>query len=510
MLVTKTLGGNLKQQGSASRYKQRPGALHLPPEQRLVAGGRGLRVGWKQYLVPAALVLSDAFLALLTVSSTIVVQALWGEGALPELTIAAVIPVVLAWVLLRAVFGLYPGYGMSAVEELRRQTYALSAIVAVLSILVMSFHVGHLLSRLLLAAFFAGLLVMAPLGRVFTKWVLHKVGLWGKPVIVIGAGEAGSHLISTLEREWMLGLKPVGVFGYWAEPTRETIEGIPFGGTLEDGVRFGREKKVDTAIFAMPYTRREDLAPLVDQASVAFPHVIVTPNLGGITNAIAEARDLGGVFGVEIKFNLLHPWAKRAKRLTDFSSALAGLVLLSPLLAAIFVAIKLDSPGPALFSQKRPGQDGEMFRVLKFRTMCLDAEQKMEELFRANPLLAREFEEHGKLKNDPRVTRIGRWLRRLSLDELPQLWNVLKGEMSLIGPRPYLIEQAAQTTGAATVIARVGPGISGLWQVSGRSDMTIEERLALDLYYVRNWSVWLDLVILARTVRIMILRSGAY
>jgi lipopolysaccharide/colanic/teichoic acid biosynthesis glycosyltransferase len=143
--------------------------------------------------------------------------------------------------------------------------------------------------------------------------------------------------------------------------------------------------------------------------------------------------------------------------------------------------------------------------------MYPDAEQRMEQLFAENPLLAQEFEKHGKLRDDPRVTEVGRWLRKTSMDELPQLWNVLKGEMSLVGPRPYLVSQVPQMSGNSKIISRATPGMSGLWQVSGRSEMAFEQRVDLDMYYVRNWSVWLDLVILARTVRCALFtRDGAY
>jgi lipopolysaccharide/colanic/teichoic acid biosynthesis glycosyltransferase len=151
-----------------------------------------------------------------------------------------------------------------------------------------------------------------------------------------------------------------------------------------------------------------------------------------------------------------------------------------------------------------------MFKIFKFRTMYTDAERRFAELSLENPSLSEEFTTHGKLKDDPRVTRIGRLLRKTSLDELPQLWNVLKGEMSLVGPRPYLTIQTSQISGTEKLITRVPPGITGLWQVSGRSDVTLEHRVALDLHYVHNWSVWLDLVVLARTVQIVLLRRGAY
>lgn len=150
-----------------------------------------------------------------------------------------------------------------------------------------------------------------------------------------------------------------------------------------------------------------------------------------------------------------------------------------------------------------------MFRIFKFRTMRTDAEQKFDELVLSDSTIQQYFERYGKLKDDLRVTRVGKWLRKLSLDELPQLWNVFKGEMSLVGPRPYLVNQIPQMSGAEIVVLRILPGISGLWQVSGRSDVTFEQRLEMDAYYVRNWSVWLDLIILFRTILTVLLRRGA-
>jgi Undecaprenyl-phosphate galactose phosphotransferase WbaP len=221
-------------------------------------------------------------------------------------------------------------------------------------------------------------------------------------------------------------------------------------------------------------------------------------------------RDFAGTLAIEIKQNLLDPWSQRLKRALDLVGTVIGGVLISPLMFAIAVLIKLDSPGPALFMQERPGLNGRTFRVFKFRTMHADAEQRFDELVLKDPHLKQEFEEHGKLRNDPRVTRIGRFLRRSSLDELPQLWNVLKGEMSLVGPRAYLLNQIPQLHSNTATVLRVPPGISGLWQVSGRSETTFEQRVEMDIYYVRNWSVWLDLVILARTVKNVVLSKGAF
>lgn len=456
------------------------------------------------------LVLSDVVLASLLWGVALLIQSMWGQGEITRVALAGVVPNVAVWLGLRALLGLYPGYGVDEVEELRRQTYAVIATLAIMAVFAVALHIGDSLSRLLLFVGFAGLLVLAPFVRHFMKTAMKRAGVWGKPVVVIGAGEAGGRLLKTLREEWKLGFRPAAVFDNRLAPAGGALEGVPYGGDLEDAVRLARKHKLDTAIFAMPHTRREELAPLVSRASASFRHVMVIPNLGGITNSAAVARDFAGTFGVEIKHNLLDPWAQRTKRALDLFGVVVGGLLISPILLVITILIKLDSSGPALFVQKRPGRNGEMFRIFKFRTMYTDAEQRFEQLVFENPLLAEEFLRHGKLKDDPRVTRVGKWLRKFSLDELPQLWNVLKGDMSLVGPRPYLIDQTGQIKGSGKAISQVPPGITGLWQVSGRSEITFEQRVDLDVYYVRNWSTWLDIVLLSRTVRCVLLRRGAY
>ena len=185
-------------------------------------------------------------------------------------------------------------------------------------------------------------------------------------------------------------------------------------------------------------------------------------------------------------------------------------MLMCPLLLAIVVLIKLDSPGPAVYGHRRVGAGGEHFRCWKFRTMYTNAEQLLDECLQGDPRLRAEWEQTFKLRDDPRVTRVGRFLRKTSLDELPQLWNVLIGQMSLVGPRPIVDAEIPKYGAAYDLYRRIRPGISGFWQVSGRSDTSYAERVKLDAYYVHNWSVWLDLIILARTVGSVILGRGAY
>ena len=460
----------------------------------------------RRFVVVLVMISWDASLALAMWQAAFVLQAVLGHGQLSAIAIASIVPNIVAWIGLRAALGLYPGYGMDQVEELRRQTFALLATLTIIVVFAFVSELDDSLSRLFLFAWALGLLLVAPLARYLVKTLMMRYGLWGKPVVVLGGHEAGAQIVDVLQKEWQLGFRPVGFFDNRTGPT----ESEPYRGTLDAAEAMADEYGVDTAIFTMQDTEPAHLVKLLDQASTSFRYVMVMPNLGGITNSAVIARDFAGHFGVEIKHNLLFPWYRVAKRLLDLFGVVVGALLIGPLLSVIAVVIKLDSPGPAFFVQERPGLNGKMFKIFKFRTMYTDAEQRLEELWLQDPASSEEFKKHGKMKNDPRVTRVGRFLRKTSLDELPQLWNVFKGEMSLVGPRPYLTSQASQISGAETLISRVPPGITGLWQVSGRSDVTIEQRVDFDLYYVHNWSVWLDLVILARTVQIVLLNRGAY
>ncbi len=455
------------------------------------------------------LILFDVVLAALLWCVALLIQSTWGQGEITGVTLAGIVPNVAVWVGLRALLGLYPGYGVDEAEELRRQTYAVMATLAIIAIFAVALEIGGSLSRLLLLVGFVGLLVLAPFGRYAAKVAMRRAGVWGKPVVLIGAGEAGARLVKTLRKEWELGFRPVAAFDNRLVPSGGALEGVPYGGNLEDAVNLARKHKIDTAIFAMPHTRREDLAPLVDRASISFRHVMVIPNLSGITNSAVVARDFAGTFGVEIKHNLLDPWARRTKRALDLFGVVVGGLLISPILLAICILIRLDSPGPAFYGHWRLGAEGKPFRCWKFRTMRPKAEQILEEYLRTNLHLRAEWEQNQKLRDDPRVTRVGRFLRKTSLDELPQLWNVLRGQMSLSGPRPIVEVEIPKYGKVYELYKRITPGMTGFWQVSGRSDTSYSERVAMDSHYVRNWSFWLDLVILTRTIKMVLCGRGA-
>jgi len=339
---------------------------------------------------------------------------------------------------------------------------------------------------------------------------MKRVGLWGKPVVILSHRDAGTGITSLLKLNWELGYDPVAVFDFRLGGEDESSESMHHQKVLEGVVELAREKGVDTAIFAMPHTRREQLARLVGLASINFKHVVIIPNLSGVTNSAVAAKNFAGTFAVEIKYNLLDPWALRVKRVIDLLGTVIGGALILPLLATLALLVHLESGGPVFYRDRRMGRDGKLFSCLKFRTMVSDAETLLQRMLTEDAGMREEYFRYHKLRDDPRVTRVGRFLRKTSMDELPQLWNVLKGEMSLTGPRPYLPRESEEIGITQGEILRVPPGMTGPWQVAGRNETFFSDRVRMDAYYVRDWSVWLDIVLMARTVQTLMRGRGAY
>ncbi len=225
---------------------------------------------------------------------------------------------------------------------------------------------------------------------------------------------------------------------------------------------------------------------------------------------MGRGEGCGEVLSLEVRQQLLNRRSMILKRLFDLGAAALGLVAILPLLLVLGLLVKLDSPGPLFFAQERLGLNGERFRAFKFRSMYVNAEERLQQILHADPAARQEYDLFHKLRHDPRVTPVGRILRKFSIDELPQLWNVLRGEMSLVGPRAYMPKELAKMNGTEQIILQVLPGITGLWQVSGRNRLSFPARLEIDIYYVRNWSAWLDLHILAKTVWVVLTGDGAH
>jgi Undecaprenyl-phosphate galactose phosphotransferase WbaP len=245
--------------------------------------------------------------------------------------------------------------------------------------------------------------------------------------------------------------------------------------------------------------------PLEHASAVAleFPHAELRAVEGGLSRTVSHS----GI--AELSPALFDSVPMRVKRVFDIIGALTLGLLALPLVALVALAVKLDSRGTVFYGHTRVGKGGRSFRAWKFRSMVTNSDEVLKSYLQRNPLANAEWKAKHKLRHDPRITRVGRFLRKSSLDELPQFWNVLVGEMSLVGPRPIIHEERVHYREAIALYDSVVPGLSGLWQVSGRSDTTYEERVLLDTHYIFNWSLWLDLKILLRTMPALLSRRGA-
>ena len=408
-----------------------------------------------------------------------------------------------------ALHGLYPGFGLNPAEELRRATVSTSLVHLTVGAATFVVRGAEVYSRAVFLVAWVLAAALVPLGRAAVRHAFSRKRWWGYPVLILGAGRTGELVARGLQQTPGLGLRPVAFLDDDpAKPAR--VAGLPVLGGIDLAPRIAREAGITHALVAMPGAGRERLLQVVERCGACFSHVLVVPDLFGLSSLWVAARDLQGTVALEVRQQLLLPGPRLLKRVLDLAATLALGLFSLPVLALVAVAVKLDSPGPVFFAQTRIGKGGRKFRAWKFRTMVRDAEEVLERYLLEHPELREEWLQDQKLRRDPRVTRVGRFLRRTSLDELPQLWNVLRGEMSLVGPRPIVDAEVPRYGPRFALYAQVLPGITGLWQVSGRNDTTYEERVELDSYYVRNWSPWLDLYILARTVWVVLTARGAY
>ena len=326
-------------------------------------------------------------------------------------------------------------------------------------------------------------------------------------VVIAGNPRHIDDLAAVLRRESWLGYTVLGALSTPGSGLVETPAGIPVLGTTTDLAAAIDGVDADVIIFADgAFDSAHDLRRAMWELESHSVRAIIVPSLTDVSSERLKVRPVAGLPLVHVEaprtVQALH-WAKRA---FDMLGSLAILLMISPVLLAVAVAVKLHDGGPVLFRQTRIGRDGKPFDCLKFRSMVVDAEELRGDLDVNHERSSVLF----KLVNDPRVTAPGRFIRRLSLDELPQLWNVLRGQMSLVGPRPPLPHEAASYGSDMSRRLRVRPGMTGLWQVSGRSDLSWDETVRLDLYYVDNWSMVQDLNILARTVSAVLSSRGAY
>jgi Undecaprenyl-phosphate galactose phosphotransferase WbaP len=409
-------------------------------------------------------------------------------------------PIMLLVVLSYGQARLYPGFGLGPVEVLRRYWLITATAFLAMASLVFALKLENVYSRVTLALAFALSLALVPLLRAVTVRAARRWSWWPEAVTVVAGDVAFERIARVLRSSPAAEFRPAGrIDGGHAGGGEGLLEEA--ARHVESGVRVAF---ADPGIAGGPAT--------VDRLRLVFPRVIVLREIQDLPVEGVQVRNLGGVLGLEYGNNLLNRQSRWVKRSLDLVLGSVALVLTCPVMLVAMGAVKVLSPGPALFWQDREGRKGGTIRVPKIRTMMPDAERRMEELLRSDPALREEWESAFKLKDDPRVIPVvGRLFRRFSIDELPQLWTVVVGQMSLVGPRPFpAYHLDALSPHARRLRDEVRPGITGLWQVTSRGRAGVEAQQAYDTYYIRNWSVWLDLYILARTVGVVVSGRGAY
>jgi Undecaprenyl-phosphate galactose phosphotransferase WbaP len=342
-------------------------------------------------------------------------------------------------------------------------------------------------------AFILGLFLL-PLARILFKRFLLRIKLWQKRVLIIGNDQTAQVLRKEIQRNKNLGYQIIN---------QQVIDISP--------QEWLDKYRQDSVIVSSTSASKESIAEIYRLVEGKSDEFIIVPDIAELQNVGVEISQLENLLLMKFRYNLLQPSNLILKRIIELLITIVAFIIFIPFFLFAAIMIKLTSPGSILFRQQRIGKKKKLFNCLKFRTMYLDAEIRLESTLQSQSISYDEWNKYMKLKgNDPRVTPFGRFLRRFSLDELPQLWNVLRGEMNLVGPRPYLPRELEKIGRFINIITKVTPGMTGLWQVSGRSELTFEERLLLDEYYVKNWSLWIDFVIILRTFGVVLKGRGAY
>ena len=416
----------------------------------------------------------------------------------------ATAPVMLFPLLLVYIYaGLYTEIWIHPILELRSLAHinGLCIVCAAAGVSSSPAHTWFLLTALPMILF------AVPLARSITRHLLARFSAWGFPTIVIGSGEEANVLAESLASHPRSGLRPVIV----SDPGNECkVSRISVINDPEQLASVIRTESVRHAVVSLPNYSAAQLADLLDRYGAMLPHVLLLCDAPTMPSLWGASRRCGRLTGIEVRNGLLLSTLGFVKRSLDLFVACTVLVLGSPLFALLYTIVKFTSKGPVFFGHTRIGQHGKPFKAWKFRSMYQNSAPLLDDLLAKDPEARAEWDRDQKLKNDPRVTPIGNILRKFSLDELPQLWNVFTGDMSLVGPRPIVQNEVIKYGQVFRQYTSVKPGITGLWQVSGRNDIGYDERVQLDQFYVRHWSPWMDLYILGRTVITLICGKGAY
>ncbi len=399
--------------------------------------------------------------------------------------------------------GLYPGLVLPPADEVKKFSVCCFFIFVGIALSIALDHdhsKAPLIAALILTVPIVSILL--PCGREFARNLFARYKWYGVPTIIFTSSHMGEVIAERLLNRPDLGYKPAVIINTKvSEPT--VYKGILVFPPSEEIIRIIKDVRIKVAILC---DYEEDTSPI----NSFFRYTILIPKIEDISTISTNVRDFGGILGFSSTHNLTKRISLFWKRIIDLTLLIISSPLTVPLTIVVSIIIKCTSPGPVFYGHKRIGYNGKEFKCWKFRSMVIDADKQLEKILAENPQMRAEWEKDRKFTNDPRVTPIGKFLRKTSIDEIPQFFNVLAGEMSFIGPRPVTSPELQKYGNKADFILSVKPGLSGMWQISGRSDTGYEERITLDAYYIQNWSVWLDIWIIIKTVYVVLRGKGAY
>jgi len=399
--------------------------------------------------------------------------------------------------------GLYPGLVHPPADEVKKLGLCSFFVFAGIALSITVEEVEDKLAivvALICAAPVA--LILLPAAREFARHLFSKNKWFGVPAVIYVSGNSGDVIIERLLKRKDLGYKPCLIIDSKSWIPGEKF-GIPLYPPSESTFNMIKSLGIKVAILC-DYDRD------TTYINTYYRYTIQIPRLNDLSTISTNMRDFGGILGFSSTHNLTKPFSLFWKRFIDLLLLLLSSPVTIPVTAFVALIVKITSPGPIFYGHKRIGKNGKEFKCWKFRSMVIDADKQLEKILAENPEMRAEWEKDRKFTNDPRVTKIGKILRKTSIDEIPQFFNILTGEMSFIGPRPVTEPELAKYGKKSDFILSVQPGLSGMWQISGRSDTGYEERVTLDSYYIQNWSVWLDIWIIIKTVYVVLRGKGAY
>jgi len=407
-----------------------------------------------------------------------------------------------------ALRGLYPGWGRPSVVELKQvfEAVILAYVIVGVFIFIQGANVDFSRSVFILSSIFA--IVFMSIGRFLVRKEISKYPWWGEPVVIIGLESEIIEVSTRLLSCQRLGIRPVIGLAVDVDECKKTskIPIMPWTLARQNAVH---ESKIKTNILAITTSDlRTNYPQVFKSVGLNFQKTIFIVDNDIYSTMMAQPIDMNGQPAIVSRQSLLNPTVRLVKLIFEVLFICVLLIPIGLIGLVLGIWIKLDSPGSVLYTQERIGRKRKPFRLFKFRTMVNNSDEVLVEMLK-DPAIKEEWEKYHKVANDPRITRAGNWIRRFSLDELPQFLNILRREMSLIGPRPLVQAEIDELGEAADLLLKVRPGLTGWWQVMGRNNLSFTERKNLDLYYVFNWSLWLDLFIFIKTFWVLVVdRDG--